>query len=71
MGFYIKSDRARVSTVILSGKCTEVHCNSVPLILGSRIEADLLASFLACRFPAAGPYSVHETVKVLPVEKEV
>lgn len=73
MGYLVKSDGVALSYVKVCGRSVEIVSdrNRSPIVLESRVEADLLAAFLTLRFPCNSPYSVHETVKVVSAPKEV
>lgn len=72
MGYLVKSDGIALSYVKLCGRCIEISADRdrSPVFFESRIEAELLASLLTLRFPCRIPYSVHETVKVVPAPKQ-
>ena len=77
MGYVVKFDGYPVTILKLHGSSSDFGCDigfpyfGSPIILQSRLEADLFAAFLALRYPVYSPFSVHETVKVTPVLKVV
>lgn len=68
MGYVVLAHGVPVTKIELSDKSITQICGGrrsfdpvSPILLESRMEADLLAAFLAMRFPCSGPYSVEET----------